>query len=265
MSEFGTLAVRIDTRGVAELRLNWPEKRNAMSGEMIAELAKAARRLGEDDGVRAVVLSGAGETFCAGADLGWMKAQIEADRESRVRAARQLAEMLKSLNELPKPLIGRVHGGAFGGGVGLACVCDVVIADEGAKFGFLETRLGLIPATIAPYVLARIGEGPARRVFMSARTFDAREAQDMGLIARAVPAGDLNAAVEAEVEPYLFTAPNAVGAAKALARSLGPPIDEAVIEQTVERLADVWETDEAREGVDAFLTGRRPRWNPIKG
>jgi len=260
MTDYETLAVETDARGVAELRLNRPEKRNALSETMIAELTDAARVLGATADVRVIVLSGAGDVFCAGADLGWMKAQIDADRAGRMRAARALARMLKALNETPKPLIGRIRGGAFGGGVGLACVCDVAISEESAKFGFTETRLGLIPATIAPYAVARIGEGAARRLFLSARIFGAKEAREIGLIARAVAPGALDAVVEAEIDSCLAVAPKAAAAAKALARDLGPRIDDAVIEETVARLADIWEGHEAREGVDAFFSGRPPRW-----
>jgi methylglutaconyl-CoA hydratase len=142
----------------------------------------------------------------------------------------------------------------------LACVCDVVIAAEGAKFGLTETRLGLIPATIAPYVIARMGEGRARRVFMSARIFEAAEAQDLGIVSRTVSLAALDKAVEAEVEPYLSAAPGAVGAAKALARALGPQINAATIEDTIHRLADVWESAEATEGVSAFLEKRPAKW-----
>ncbi|MEO0999284.1 MAG: enoyl-CoA hydratase-related protein, partial [Pseudomonadota bacterium] len=174
--------------------------------------------------------------------------------------ARRLAAMLSALNTLPKPLIGSVNGAAYGGGVGLVAVTDVAVAAEGAMLGLTETRLGLIPATISPYVLARMGEGRARRVFMSARRFDAAEGVALGLIARTVPAEALDAAVEAEVAPYLSAAPGAVAAAKALARALGPRIDDAVIEETVARLADTWETVEAQEGITAFLEKRRPGW-----
>ncbi|MEL6318831.1 MAG: crotonase/enoyl-CoA hydratase family protein, partial [Pseudomonadota bacterium] len=232
----------------------------ALSARMIEELTDAARTIGSAETTRAVVLSGAGKVFCAGGDLGWMKQQIAADRAGRMREARKLAEMLSALNEMPAPLIGRLHGGAFGGGVGLACVCDVAIAAAETKFGLTETRLGLIPATIGPYVLARMGEGRARRVFMSARLFDAEEAVALGIVATAVPEEALDAAVEAEVAPYLSVAPRAVGAAKALARALGPRIDAAVIDDTIERLADIWEGEEAAHGIDAFLNKTPPRW-----
>jgi methylglutaconyl-CoA hydratase len=198
--------------------------------------------------------------FCAGGDLDWMKTQIEAERPQRLREARKLADMLRALNELPKPLIGRLHGGAFGGGVGMAAVCDVAIAARGTRFCFSETRLGIIPATIGPYVLARMGEGRARRVFMSARPFAADEAEALGLVARVVEEPALDAAIEAEVAPYLSCAPLAVAGAKALARALGPRIDDAVIDDSIRRLADIWEGPEAIKGIRAFLEKRPPPW-----
>lgn len=260
MTNYAALSLRVDGRGVAYLTLNRPERRNALSAEMIAELTAFAQAMGAGPAPRAVVLAGAGDVFCAGADLTWMKAQIEADRETRIREARKLAIMLKALNEMPVPLIGRIHGGAFAGGVGLACICDVVIAATGTKFALTETRLGLIPATIGPYVLRRMGEGNARQVFMSARTFGAEEARDLGLAARVVAPADLDDAVEAEVAPYLSAAPGAVAAAKALALRLGPQIDVDVIEASIRNLADIWEGEEARHGIDTFLNKQPPRW-----
>lgn len=257
---YDTLEVRIDERGVASVTLNLPERRNALSAAMIEDLTAAAHTLGGSKAVRAVVLSGAGKVFCAGGDLNWMTAQIKADRATRIAEARKLALMLNALNEMPKPLIGRIHGAAMGGGIGLACVCDSVIADEATRFGLTETRLGLIPATIGPYVIARMGEGKARRVFMSARLFDAAEALDLGIIARRVSGAELDEAVEAEVVPYLSVAPGAVAAAKAHARSLGAGIDEAVIEDSIQRLADTWEGEEAAHGVAAFLNKEDPDW-----
>jgi methylglutaconyl-CoA hydratase len=257
---YETLAVSVDRRGVAEVVLSLPEKRNAMSAAMISELTDVAQTLGAAPDTRAIVLSGAGKLFCAGGDLLWMREQIAADRAGRMAAARRLAMMLNALNEMPTPLIGRIHGGAYGGGVGLAAVCDVVVAEEGAMFGLTETRLGLIPATIGPYVLARMGEGRARRVFMSARLFDATEARDLGLVARIGARAELDALVEAEVAPYLCVAPGAVGRAKALARALGPRIDASVIEDTIIRLADTWEAEEAAHGIAAFLDRTTPRW-----
>ncbi|WP_278375097.1 crotonase/enoyl-CoA hydratase family protein, partial [Sulfitobacter pontiacus] len=253
---YETLKLETDTRGVATLTLAREEKHNAMSAQMIAELTGAAAALAADDAVRVVVLTGAGKSFCAGGDLGWMQAQRDMDGPTRSAEAGKLATMLGALNTLPKPLIGRVQGNAFGGGVGMASVCDVAIGVDTLKMGFTETRLGIIPATIGPYVLARMGEGRARRVFMSARLFDAAEAVDLGLLARAVPADALDAAIEAEVVPYLSCAPGAVAAAKQLARDLGPRIDAQVVDHTIAALADRWETEEAAEGIGAFFDKR---------
>ncbi|WP_417680692.1 crotonase/enoyl-CoA hydratase family protein [Roseibium sp.] len=257
---FETIAITTDERGVATLLLNRADKHNSLSAKMIDELAEAARLLAADPKVRVVVLTGAGASFCAGGDLGWMREQFAATRETRMAEARKLALMLKALNELPKPLIGRVQGQAFGGGIGMMSVCDTAVAVEDAKFGLTEVRLGLIPATISPYVLARMGEGKARRVFMSARIFGAQEARDLDLLAKVVPADQLDAAIEAEIKPYLAAAPAAVAASKALARSLGPDMSDAVIDDTIRRLADTWETPEAREGISAFFDKRKPNW-----
>jgi len=254
---FTAILCETDGRGVATLTLNRPDKHNALSAAMIGELTQAAAMLAADPEVRAVVLTGAGASFCAGGDLGWMRAQFDAPRAERIAQAMALARMLHALNTLPKPLIGRINGPAFGGGVGMMAVCDVAVAAGDARFGLTETRLGLIPATIAPYVLARMGEGAARRVFMSARVFDGAEAVALGLAARTVDPTALDAAVAGEVAPYLAAAPGAVARAKALARAFGPTIDEATMAATAERLADAWESPEAREGVSAFF-GRRP-------
>ncbi len=255
---FETLLLETDARGVATLTLNRPEKRNAMSGEMIAELHKAADVLAADDAVRVVILRGAGAMFCAGGDLNWMKAQINADGTTRAAEAGKLAAMLGALNTLPKPIIARIEGAAFGGGVGLASVCDVAVCDPQAKFGLTETKLGLLPATIGPYVVARMGEGHARRVFMSSRVFGAEEAQALGLIAKITD--DLDAAVAAEVDPYLACAPGAVAEAKALALRLGGAPGPAEVEASIQALVARWDHPEAGEGVDAFLNKRKPDW-----
>ncbi len=257
---FETITLNTDARGVATLTLDRPEKHNALSAQMIAELTQAAGQLANDDAVRVVVLAAAGKSFCAGGDLGWMQAQMAADPETRFAEARKLAEMLNALNTLPKPLIGALQGNAFGGGVGMASVCDVAIGVESLKMGLTETRLGLIPATIGPYVIARMGEARSRRVFMSARLFEAAEAVELGLLTRAVPAVALAEAVEAEVLPYLSCAPGAVSSAKQLIQSLGPRIDDAVIDHTIRQLVARWETDEAQEGIGAFFDKRKPAW-----
>ena len=257
---YETIEIERDARGVATLWLAREDKHNALSARMIAELTEAAQALGADDAVRVVVLAARGRSFCAGGDLGWMQDQMAADAQTRGREAAKLAWMLQALNTLPKPLIGRVQGNAFGGGVGMASVCDIAIGADGVLMALTETRLGLIPATIGPYVCARMGEARARRVFMSGRRFDAAEAVELGLLARAVPAADLDAAIAAEVAPYLDCAPQAVARAKALLRRLGPVIDEATIAHTIAELTACWEGDEAPEGIGAFFAKRKPRW-----
>lgn len=255
-----TISIKLDGRGVATLTLDRPEKHNALSAQMLEELTQSAASLGTDPSVRVVVLTGAGKSFCAGGDLGWMREQMQADAATRAREAAKLAHMLQALNTMPKPLIGALQGNAFGGGVGMASVCDVAIGVDHLRMGLTETRLGIIPATIGPYVLARMGEGRARRVFMSARLFDAHEAVSLGLLAKAVPQADLNTAIEAEVVPYLSCAPGAVAEAKALARALGPRIDADTIEMTIAALKARWETEEAAEGISAFFDKRPATW-----
>lgn len=257
---YETIEIERDARGVATLWLAREDKHNALSARMIAELTEAVQALGADDAVRVVVLAARGRSFCAGGDLGWMQEQMAADAQTRGREAARLAWMLQALNTLPKPLIGRVQGNAFGGGVGMASVCDIAIGADSVLMALTETRLGLIPATIGPYVCARMGEARARRVFMSGRRFDAAEAVDLGLLARAVPAADLDAAIAVEVAPYLDCAPQAVARAKALLRRLGPVIDEATIAHTIAELTACWEGDEAPEGIGAFFGKRKPRW-----
>lgn len=255
-----TLQLDTDKRGVATVTLNRPERHNALDGKMIADLQKTVSMLQADAATRVVVLTGTGASFCAGGDLDWMRQQMAASRDERIAQARRLAEMLSTLNTLSKPLIGKAQGPAYGGGVGLLCTCDVAISVDTARFGLTETRLGLIPATIGPYVFARLGEAMARRIFMSARVFGAAEAVTLGVVARAVPAEKLDQEIEAEILPFLATAPGAVARAKALAHRLGPRIDAAVIEASVTALADAWETEEAREGIAAFFQKRKPSW-----
>ena len=255
-----TLSLTVDGRGVAVLTLNRPEKHNALSAELMVALTDAAHDIGARKDTRVVVLAGEGPSFCAGGDLRWMQNQIAACRADRRAGALVLAGMLEALNTLPQPLIGRVHGNAFGGGVGLACVCDVAIGVTGAKFGLTETKLGLVPATIGPYVVARMGEAMARRVFMSSRVFGAEEAVTLGVIAKAVDPEALDAAIEAEVVPYLSCAPKAVAAAKVMARGLGVPITQAEIVRSVDSLMEIWEGEEATAGLTAFFGKTKAPW-----
>lgn len=250
----------VDGDGVATLALARPEKHNALSQALIDDLRAATLKIADDPAIRVVVLAAQGRSFCAGGDLAWMRDQMAGDADMKRAAARSLAEMLGAINTLPQPVIGRIHGNAFGGGVGMACVCDVAIAADDAKFGLTETKLGLIPATIGPYVLARMGEARARRVFMSGRIFDAAEAATLGIVARAVPAAHLDAAIAAEVAPYLSCAPGAVAAAKAYARSLGPVISTETVERSIDALIERWDGPEAAAGIRAFFDKTPAPW-----
>ncbi|MEO1918866.1 MAG: crotonase/enoyl-CoA hydratase family protein [Paracoccaceae bacterium] len=255
---YSTILLHTNDVGITSLTLNRPEKHNALSGQMIAEITDAAKTLADGATSRAVILDARGKSYCAGADLSWMKEQMTATRAQRIAEARNLAEMLFHLNALPVPLIAKVHGSAFGGGVGLISVCDTVFCSKNATFSLTEVKLGLIPATISPYVCAKIGEAHARHSALSARIMTADEAKHIGLITNIVD--DLDAATKAEANHYLSLPPAAIAASKALFRSLGPTIDQSVIDQTIERLADTWENPEAMEGVAAFFEKRPPNW-----
>jgi methylglutaconyl-CoA hydratase len=255
-----TIRIDRDERGVATIWMVRTDKHNALSALMMDELTEAANTLGADQSVRVVVLAAEGKSFCAGGDLGWMQSQMDADAATKETEARRLANMLWALNFMPKPLIGRLQGNAFGGGVGLASVCDVAIGVESLKMGLTETKLGLIPATIGPYILARMGEAMARRVFMSSRLFDAHEAVTLGLLARVVATEELDAAIESEVAPYLNCAPQAVGEAKALVQSVCGTVTRDAVDTSVAALAKRWNSPESVEGISAFFEKRKADW-----
>ncbi|QFY61807.1 crotonase/enoyl-CoA hydratase family protein [Rhizobium grahamii] len=250
-----TVDITTDARGVARLTLMRPEKHNAMSPEMIDDLTEAAHSLRTDPDVRLIVLAGEGKSFCAGGDLDWMRSQFAASRAERMSEARRLAMMFKALNDIPKPLIASVHGNAFGGGIGLVSVCDSAVASPQARFGLTEVRLGIIPATISPYVIARIGAPAARRFFMSGALFDAPTALRIGLVS-VVGGDDLDAALDAEIEEFLAASPQAAAHAKSLVASLSTEITAEVIEEVVRKLADSWETEEAQTRIAAFFAKR---------
>jgi methylglutaconyl-CoA hydratase len=210
--------------------------------------------------VRAVVLAGEGKSFSAGADLAWMQEQWAKDRAGRIAEAGVLAGMLRALDDLPQPLIARVQGPAYGGGVGLMAVADIVIASSEARFSLTETRLGLIPATIGPFVVRRIGEGHARRVFLNAKTFDAAAAHHMGLVSAVSAMDALDAAVEAELAAVLQCAPGAVRDAKALVKHLARSPAPGLEAYSIEQLANRWETEEARAGIEAFFAKQPAPW-----
>ncbi len=259
-----TLRIESSGQGIATVFLNRPDRHNALSASMIEELEDCAAWLKNSNEIRVVILAAAGKSFCSGADLLWMRSQMEATESERRKQAKQLAAMLFAWNSISKPVIARVNGSAFGGGVGLISICDAVVSEKSAKFGLTETRLGLIPATIAPYVIARIGEMHARRLFMSGRVFNSAEALRFGLVTTTVSAANLDTEVQAEAFSYLSCAPGAVADAKTLARHLGACVNQEIIDHTVDQIISRLEGDEAAEGIAAFLEKRKPGWVPSK-
>ncbi len=246
---------------VARVYLNRPEVRNAFNDGVIAELDAAFKRLGSDPALRVIVLGGHGKTFCAGADLNWMRAMAGYDWERNRADAQALADMLWTLYRCPLPLVGRIHGDCYAGGMGLAAVCDVCVAAEGVQFCLSEARLGLLPATIGPYVVRALGEQASRRYFLSAERFDATRALALGFVHECVPAQALDPTVDAIVATLVANGPAAVRACKALVQDLaGREIDAALRADTARRIADIRASDEGREGIASFLTKREPAW-----
>jgi methylglutaconyl-CoA hydratase len=247
--------------GCARLTLNRPEVHNAFDDRLIALLTQLLRALEADPKVRVVVLAAEGMSYSAGADLNWMKRMAGYSEAENLRDAIALAELMHTLSALRKPTLARVHGPAYGGGVGLVACCDIAIGTPAAAFSLSEVRLGLIPSVISPHVIAAIGERHARRYFLSAERFDAAEAMRIGLLHAVVDESQLDATVQAMVEQLLKGGPQAQGAAKDLIRGVvNRPIDRGVVEDTAERIARIRVTPEGREGIGAFLEKRAPAW-----
>jgi methylglutaconyl-CoA hydratase len=260
--QYKHLTIRRDG-AVEYLTLNRPDVRNAMNDAMVAELSGWAATVSDAaqrHDVRVAVVAGAGSAFSAGADAAWMARMVDASEAENLRDAQAVAAMFEALDELPVPLIGRVHGGAFGGGAGLAAVCDIVVAADAAVFGFTEVHLGLVAATISPFVLAKIGRGAARELFLTGARFTAARAREIGLVHAVVPAADLDAAIARYVADILAAAPEAVAASKALIRDVWgrPPSQAAAI--TAAAIAARRVSSEGQEGLRAFLDKRQPAW-----
>jgi methylglutaconyl-CoA hydratase len=256
-----TLEIRRPGPQVAEVWLNRPEVRNAFNEGVIAEITATFTALGAETDLRAIVLAGHGKAFCAGADLSWMRAMAGYTWEQNRADAQALADMLWAVHRCPVPVLARIHGDCYAGGVGLAAVCDVRVAAEGVQFCLSEARLGLLPATIGPYVVRALGESASRRYFTTAERFDAARAQQLGFVHECVPAEALDATVEGIVNAWLANGPQAVRACKRLVADLaGQPIDEALRAETARRIADIRASGEGREGVQAFLGKRDPAW-----
>ena len=251
----------IDDDGIARITLTRPEVHNAFNDTLIAELTTALHGLGTDTRVHAVVLAAQGRNFSAGADLKWMQRTAGYSEKQNLEDARALARLMRTLNELPKPTLALVQGRALGGGVGLVACCDIAVAAETANFTLSEVKLGLVPAVIAPYVVAAMGERAARRYILSAETFTARQALALGLVHEVVPDEALEDAGLRILRALLKGGPEAQVAAKDLIFAVTRrPIDEAVIEDTAARIARQRASEEAREGIRAFLGKRNPSW-----
>jgi methylglutaconyl-CoA hydratase len=258
---FELVDVAVDGRGVGRLTLNRPEAKNAMSQPLMRELGAAAQQLALDPAVRVIVLTGAGDVFSAGGDLKGMQQQAANSREGRMADATEFAQTLGLLDQLPKPLLGRINGSAFGGGLGLISICDIAIGLADSTFRLSEVTLGLIPATISPFVIAKIGVPNARRVMLNASKLDGTSAARLGLLDEVVPTVEaLDAAIEREVTATLLCAPGAVANCKQLIRHVGAHSAEENLPYTATALADAWETAEIREGIEAFFHKRKPNW-----
>lgn len=255
------VVVHIDGDGNAKVMLNRPELHNAFDPEMVDALTATLRRLDEDSTVRALVLTGAGKNFCAGADIEHMKKSATFSREQNLEAARQSARMFYTLYRMHKPTIASVRGAVRGGGCGLVAACDIAIASRLATFRLSEVKLGIIPAMISPYVIAAIGERMARRYMVSGEEFDAAEARRMGLVHEIVDEDALEAGVGALLAQLRTSGPHAISAIKELIPlSAHAPIGEEIVEETATRIAAVRATAEAQEGLAAFLEKRKPAW-----
>ena len=257
---FNTLGIAREGK-TATVTLNRPDTRNAFNEETIAELTRAFRELGADDELRAIVLAANGPAFCAGADLNWMKKMAGYTHAENHADALQLAEMLRTIYLCPKPVVAKVQGDCYAGGMGLVAACDIIVAVDEANFCLSEVKLGLIPATISPYVIKAMGENASRRYFLTAERFSAGEALRIGFAHEVVAADALDAKVAEIVKALVNNSPNAVRQAKALVRDVvGKTVDDALLADTAERIAHIRASEQGREGVASFLEKRKPNW-----
>jgi len=257
---YDTLNYHLDERGVARVTLDQPQVHNALSPEMMQQLIAVFSEIALDDAVRVVVLSGNGKSFCAGGDLKWMQSNLDKPRAQRIAESKVLSELFDAIDRCPKLVVARINGAAYGGGIGLIAVCDIAIALDSAKFALTEVKLGLVPANIAPYTLRKIGAAGMRRLALNAHRIDAGQAQRMGLIDEVADAEQLDARVEAEVDQALSAGPMAIAHTKTMIAELEAGQLQDPAQAMVEKLADVWEGDEAQAGIRAFFTRQSPPW-----
>jgi methylglutaconyl-CoA hydratase len=251
---------RTDEGPVATVALARPEARNALNAALISEVTRCFEELAEDEGVRVVVLAGEGSTFCAGADIAYMRDTADLSYEENLQDARRLADMFLAVDDLPKPVVAKVRGAAIGGGVGLVAAADIAVVEEGVRFAFSEVRLGIAPATIAPFVVRKIGHGWARALFLTGERFDAQRALETGLVHAAIPQEDLDAAVEQVVTQLLQGGPAAQAAIKEALRQVEATEPMEALGIMTQLIAELRAGEEGQEGLGAFLEKREPFW-----
>ncbi len=256
---YNTILVEMDGQ-VARVTLNRPEVHNAFNNDLINELFDAFEKMKDDKDVRAIVVTGKGKSFCAGADLNWMKSVVNFDYEQNYQESLKLAQLMYLIFTHPKPIISRVNGAAIGGGVGLMTVGDIIIAQENAKFGLSEVRLGLVPAAISPFVMSRIGQGCARELFITGERIKAPEAYKLGLINKVVPEDQLDEAVDGYLKLILNNGPEAIKSVKDMIFTVSQTGFPEIQEYTARLIANLRISEEGQEGMNAFLEKRKPRW-----
>jgi methylglutaconyl-CoA hydratase len=254
--------LKVDTdKHIARVTLDRPDVHNAFNDELIKAVTEAFTELGKRDDIRVIIFGGNGKSFCAGADLNWMKRMVQYSHDENVEDARALARMFLAIARCPKPVIGRIHGAALGGGAGLAAACDIAVAVESAQFGFTEVKLGILPAVISPFVIARIGTARAREFFITGERFLAAVAQNIGLIQHVVAHEfALDALIESKISQILTSAPGAVAAAKELIFGVAARTLETSLDFTAETIARVRAGEEGQAGMKAFLERQKPPW-----
>jgi len=256
---FETISYSVENQ-IVKVTLNRPEVHNAFNDVMIWELLEVFQEISKSEDIRVVILTGRGESFCAGADLNWMKRMINFSYEQNLEDSLKLAELFYLMYSLPKPIIAAVNGAAIGGGTGLVAVCDIAIASEGAKFSLSEVKLGLVPACISPYVIRKVGEGRCREFFLTGERVTAQRALELSLVNQVVPSTQLDIAVDEKVKQLLSSGPKAIAMCKELLKNVpGMSFDKAMT-YTAEMIASMRIGDEGQEGMNAFLEKRKPKW-----
>jgi methylglutaconyl-CoA hydratase len=250
----------IKEKAIARVRLNRPEVRNALDPQTIARLTEIFLDSARDESLRAVILEGEGAIFCGGADIKYMRAALNLSEEENFQDALRLSDMFSAIDNCPCITLAKVQGAALGGGAGLIAVCDIVLAEEDALFGFTEAKLGIVPAVISPFVLRKIGQSHARALFPAAERFSAQRAQRIGLVHEIVPPGQLEALAESKMQELLTSGPSAARLAKDIARTVGGKSPDEARQWTAERIASQRVSNEGQEGLRAFLDKRRPAW-----